>query len=338
MAAPVGRRSPSVTQSTRRFRSTPRIAFRDEQILRNRFPPDHRAEPVYRHQTHAAFNGLVVEGLRHNRIGKCDRRFYGPIREGLSDLERSGVRRDFDQPGVSLTGLDLKCTSGSLVVINQLSAAFATNVSVGDETPAVDPPGAGAAPIAVGRRTSRRRCDLSIAVTPLRSSAQPQASRPPFGAMTVAGRQGVSDLVQDGVGDLRFGVQKRERARQGNDLRAILATAETPAGVIELKPPVVQPVSGHEGERKVPGIERVHVSRPCDKVGGIVTASAGTGSLAAILRHVRRRGRKVGKQSAPGVGGRRGLGASPARERGEETSRKRLDSSGRNRHRRSLLV
>jgi hypothetical protein len=64
--------------------------------------------------------------------------------------------------------------------------------------------------------------------------------------MPLAGREGVGDLVQEGVAYLVFIVEKSQRPGKGDEFSLPLATAEPSAGVVKPKRPIRQSVSDHQ--------------------------------------------------------------------------------------------
>jgi hypothetical protein len=116
---------------------------------------------------------------------------------------------------------------------DKCALAPSADVAVAGVAAAVDPPAARPAAQAVSGRAAGWGADGLVIEAANGIGADFEARGFPARAMTFAGREGVSDLVQDRVANLRFVVEQYQRPRKGNEPGPIPARPEAPPGVVE---------------------------------------------------------------------------------------------------------
>lgn len=146
--------------------------------------------------------------------------------------------------------------------VTERPAALTTNVSRAGLTMPLDPPIATPAAQSIPCPRPGRRPNALIGITPHGPRAHLPARRPPLGAVPVARRKGMGDLVQDRVAHLGHFVQQHQRARQRDCPLPIPARPEPPAGVIEAERPTDEPVLGHQRSRELCGVMGVQGRTP----------------------------------------------------------------------------
>ena len=148
-------------------------------------------------------------------------------------------------------------STGVVAILHGRAAVAADELSAGD-SPAVVPPVALGATDQIGCVPTRRGNDLVIVIAPFGDRADLNTFGPPPAAVPLAGGENMSDLVQDGVAHLFFGIQECEQAGQRDELSLLLAASEPAPGMIKPKRPAGQTVLGHQFLYEVSGEVEIH--------------------------------------------------------------------------------
>jgi hypothetical protein len=123
---------------------------------------------------------------------------------------------------------------------------------------ALDPPIATGTAEEIAGGGARGADDVNFGETAGGAGADFEAFVAPTGAVIGTRREGVGDLVKEGVADFFYCVEEREGFGEGDSAMSVIAAAEAATGMIELECPIEQAVLFDEVAGEMGGFVEIH--------------------------------------------------------------------------------